>query len=405
METLADIKDHYTDLKTVPLEVLCELAIVTHGKTKDVVDNLNDKVNDLKRQHDAHVQKSTYDFFCVAEELNKVQRKIKRIDKNKADKCALKRVRQKLKKRDKQITSIQWEVANRTILVSNVKTLNDPKVIKDSAGREHLQYERESMNETLDIVRKEICPVFDVDPLMVVKAYRIPRPRTTKSKNPPRLTFTVANYETAMKIMTGLKVLKNHEKGSRWHFEKDVPAMLRDLKRIGDSISHEYRQEHKNAIVRISFPGDKLTVKVKNTADEMWHTLDNLEMEHYLTQAEIEILNAEYNEDREDAREDADADDPDDEDDVSDDDDAKWSSIMTARKRRADSSMSEMQGGRVQPVPDFSDLSPQALEFINNRINQNSRAQTPSQQSGMSTGPSTGISTPSEFQWGSGNAW
>ena len=330
MQSLSDIPNHYSDLKTVPLEVLCELAVVTHGKTKTVVDKLNNKVNDLKRQHDEHVQKSTYNFYCVAEELTKVQRKMKRLDKCKAEKTSLKRVRNKLKKRDKQITSMQWEVANRTILVSNVKTLNEPKTVKDSAGREYLQYDRENQSETLDIVRKEICPVFDIDPLLVVKAYRIPRPRTSKSKNPPRLTFTVANYETAMKIMTNLKILKNHDKGGRWHFEKDVPAMLRDLKRIGDTISHEYRQEYRNAIVRISFPGDKLTVKVKNTADEMWHTLDNLEMEQYLTAAEIEILHAEHNEDREDAVEDAD--DPDDEDYESDDDDSKWSTLMTSKK-------------------------------------------------------------------------
>lgn len=178
-------------------------------------------------------------------------------------------------------TKLQWQSANKTIVISGVATKQAPILISTKSGRTSYEFKPESAKETKTLVETEILPIFGIKNEALLKAYRIPRPKYVSTKKPPKLVVKFDKQETVSQIIGNLSKLKNWPKAAKWHFEKDVPQNLREKRKLGNSISYMYRKQNQQAKVKVTFFNNNLKVAVKQSQYTDWCILSNEEMKYY----------------------------------------------------------------------------------------------------------------------------
>ena len=222
IENFIDLQQYVRNgynLGNLDIESLTNISMNSHSAVMATLAGIKQEVIELDQKVDKVESDFQNELVYVGVEMNDMQHRINSAD-HKIN--ALSAKMEDMETRHlKDVTNLQWDTAAKTIIMSGITNPDkdkQPTKSKDAKGKEYMKFPKEMMHETLELVRTEVLPIFDLDEEDAEKAFRIPRPAHAQGKNPPRISVRMKNEESANAIMLNLSKLKENGKIG-WHRE------------------------------------------------------------------------------------------------------------------------------------------------------------------------------------------
>ena len=175
-------------------------------------------------------------------------------------------------KNRRRMLNAQWEVCKRGIVLEGLEQ-----------NKSNGKLVREAQWETKRLVEADVLTALNMkDEVEIDTAFRLPRRNNPKNK-PDKVVIRLVSQHHKTLIMSNLKNLKGNEKAKYWHFEDEVPELLREAQRIGGMIAYQFRLRNKECDTRVVFKDFKYRVKYRNKGErDGWKFMTDNEMESLL---------------------------------------------------------------------------------------------------------------------------